>query len=97
MVDHRFLVLKVVVIFTQSEKFEFHKHVPSNCKTLSDLFYTNRPHLSKAGMQGGEDRKVLNLQQKKAAVRVGGGSTLWGWGCAGRVGGGKTGGKCRSR
>lgn len=46
--------------------------MPSNCKTLSDLFYQNRPHLSKAGTQGGEDRKVLkeSLQQKKAAVEL---------------------------
>ena len=47
-------------------KFEFHKHVPSNCKTLSDLFYQNRPHLSKAGTQG---EKIERFWKKACSRR----------------------------
>jgi len=55
-----------LLLYLHRLKFEFHKHVPSNCKTLSDLFYTNRPHLSNAGKQG---EKIERFWKKACSRR----------------------------
>ena len=73
-----------LLLYLHSLKFEFHKHVPSNCKTLSDLFYTNRPHLSKAGMQGEKIERFWTCSRRRprcelaVEVRCGDGVALAG-------------------